>query len=107
MVTKALDGPEGRLRIARMPKAILLALLAACGVHSGSESAPDEQPLAPPDTGDDVQEDQHFCCKQVNQEKLSGEDCVTIPKESIDFCAEVLFCSGDWSKSGGVVKCSK
>jgi hypothetical protein len=86
-----------------MPKAILLALLAACGVHSAS----DEQPLAPPDNGDDAQEDQHFCCKSVDLDKWTGEDCLTIPKESIDFCASVLYCEGNWGKQDGIVKCSK
>jgi hypothetical protein len=87
-----------------MLKPVLLALLAACGVHSGSESAPDEQPLAPPDV-DDAQEDQHFCCKSVNVKNWTGEDCVTIPKESIDFCNAVLYCPGKWGKSDGIVTC--
>jgi hypothetical protein len=88
-----------------MLKPILLALLTACGGHSTAPSEPgEEQPVEPPDI-DDAQEDQHFCCKSVDLEKWTGEDCVAISKEHINSCNEVLYCPGLWGKSNGVVKC--
>lgn len=51
-------------------------------------------------------EDQHFCCQSVDLDKWSGEDCTTIPAELINSCAEVLYCGGNWGKSGNKVKCA-
>ncbi len=91
-----------------MLKKILLAFLTACSAPASASdtatTAPDEQPLAPPNDIDEP-EDQHFCCQEVNVETKSGENCITIPKESIDACAEVLFCPGFWAKHKGVVTC--
>jgi hypothetical protein len=86
-------------------KQLLFALLAACGVSSGTATteAPTDQPdVKPPD---EIGEDQHFCCAQVNLEKKSGDDCVPISEAQILACGEILYCSGDWGKSNGVTKC--
>jgi hypothetical protein len=97
-----LDGPASRLMLARMPKAILLALLAACGAHAGPES-PDEQPIAPPG---DVQKDYIFCCQDVDPKTSTGENCVTIAEKQIDQCSTVLACDGGFTKKDGVVTCT-
>lgn len=80
-------------------KAILLTIIAACGV--GTE-APDERER-PPDV---PQENQHFCCADATASKpLTGEGCVPIGKEHIATCNTVLYCSGDWLMKDGKVTC--
>jgi hypothetical protein len=92
------------------PKPLLFALLAAIGVHTGPEANPNpgnpgEQPIPiQPPTVDGGRE-QHFCCKVVDVDKRTGEECVTISKKGIDSCAEVLFCPGFFAKHAGVVTC--
>jgi hypothetical protein len=85
-----------------LTKPLLLALLAACGVNSSTTTT--EPPTkAPP--SEPSQEDQHFCCHDVDQKSLSGDGCVTIGKEQINSCNNVLYCSGNWSKKDGHVVC--
>ena len=86
-------------------KPLLLAFLAACGIHSSTATTepPAEQPDKPP-PGPQV-EDQHFCCQAVNQKNLTGDGCITIGPNQIDACDKVLYCEGNWSKDDGHVVC--
>jgi hypothetical protein len=84
-----------------LTKPLVLALIAACGIHS---SAPTEQPLKPPEI-EEGGEDQHFCCSSVDFDTASGDGCVAIAKESINLCNDVLYCDGKWGKKGDTVKC--
>ena len=85
-----------------MPKAILFALLATCGAHTNSATAPDdEQPIAPPDRT--YKENVYFCCKDVDDK--TGEGCVTIGEKEIDRCSTVLACSDGFNKKDGIVTC--
>jgi hypothetical protein len=101
-----------------LTKTILIAVLAAaCGTPSSpatpadeplggdilsSASAPEDKELpdeTPPEEG------QHFCCQSVNLDKRSGEGCLSIGPGQIDTCSELLYCAGDYGKSGGTTKC--
>jgi hypothetical protein len=88
-----------------LPKPLLFALLAAIGVHSGPEPNPDEQPIPIQPPAVDEDREQLFCCKVVDVDKRTGQECVTITKTGIDSCAEVLCCPGFWAKHAGVVTC--
>jgi hypothetical protein len=95
-----------------LAKPLLLIILAACAAPSGaavnsSHAEPDEPtefrppPEPPQETG------QTFCCKEVDADKNSGEDCTPISHsdETIHACANVLSCGEEWTKKDGVVKC--
>jgi hypothetical protein len=84
-------------------KAMLFAVLAACGVHTGDSNPNDPPVFKPPPEA--PQEDQHFCCQSVDLDKKSGEGCVSLSVTHIDTCSEVLYCGGDWGKSNGTTKC--
>jgi hypothetical protein len=86
-----------------MPKAILLALLAACGAHTNSATAPDEQPIEPPEQ--DLKENVYFCCNNVDHKTKTGDGCVTVGEKEIDRCSTVLVCSDGLTKKDGVVTC--
>lgn len=82
-------------------KPLLLAIIAACGLSGAA--APAEQPDKKPpkeDVGD-----QHFCCTDVDPDKLTGQGCVSIGPENINSCDRVLYCEGNWAKKDGVVTC--
>jgi hypothetical protein len=87
-------------------KTILFAVLAACGVQANGATSPDEpdepDKLRP---GDDIQEEQHFCCHSVDPKAKTGDGCVTIGPNQIDACGEVLYCPGFWAKHDGKVFC--
>lgn len=80
----------------------LLLLLTACGLGPDAASKPDSN--QPPV---EVGEDQHFCCQSIDFDSKtgSGEGCVTIAKEQINQCNNVLYCEGRWHKQDGDVKC--
>jgi hypothetical protein len=84
-------------------KLVRLAVLAACGVQAKQATAPGEPDDRPP--GDAVEEGQHFCCDSVDLKSKSGEGCVTLAAGQIDLCPDVLYCSGDWGKTGNTTKC--
>jgi hypothetical protein len=89
-----------------LTKPVLLALLAACGVHSSTEAPdpPAEQPVElPPEPP--VEEGQYFCCDSVDLKSKSGEGCVSLAAALIDLCLDVLYCGGDWGKTGGKTQC--
>jgi hypothetical protein len=102
-------------------KVLLFAVLAAaCGAQSSPATVPDEPlggdtPTAqlpsashPDDEAPDEippEESQHFCCQSVNLDKKSGEGCISIGAAQIDTCSELLYCGGDYGKSGGTTKC--
>jgi hypothetical protein len=89
---------RGRGHALRMSiKALLLSILAACNTD------PTERPANPPGTGEE--DGQHFCCTTVDSGNKSGEGCVGISKENINACSKVLYCSADWTKDDGVVRC--
>ena len=91
-----------------LTKPLLLTILAACGAHHNIKSAesPTEEPdeRQPPDT---PQEDQHFCCTDVDPAKFTGDGCVAISGalETINACNNVLYCPGKWTKKDGNVTC--
>jgi hypothetical protein len=89
-----------------LTKPLLLALLAACGVRPATATAPDDQPLAPPET-EEPPEDQHFCCQSVDHKNKTGDGCTAISGslEVINSCNKVLYCPGFWTKDDGVVTC--
>jgi hypothetical protein len=91
-----------------MPKAILLALLAACGAHTNPTAAPDEQPIAPPETEEPVEE-QYFCCSSVGVDEKTnyghGDGCVMADKTQILTCNKVLYCPSGYTNDEGAVKC--
>lgn len=83
--------------------ASIIALFAACGVASPTETSPEE--IQPPKQ---IEEDQHFCCFSVSTTpagKPTGEGCVTMGAGNIDSCAKVIYCGGDWIKDDGKVTC--
>jgi hypothetical protein len=85
-----------------MPKAIILAILAACGAPSVTSTEPPSD-LAPPDEPP-AEDGQHFCCENLGGNG-SGDGCVTIDKSHIAACAKILHCGGTYEKDGGNVKC--
>jgi hypothetical protein len=85
-----------------LTKPLLLALLAACGAHSSPATAPDEQPIEPPE---DIQKDVFFCCNSADLKTKSGEGCLTIGEKEVDRCATVLSCTDGFIKQDGVVTC--
>lgn len=88
-------------------KPLLIALLAACGVNSSGATAEPpggEQPVAPPDQPPQ-EEGQHFCCESVDAEAGKGNGCVTIGKEHIALCNNILYCGVSWAKEDGKVTC--
>jgi hypothetical protein len=81
-------------------KPVLVALLAACGVHSNPDS-PTE--IGPPD---DITEGTYFCCHDVDPVKATGDGCVTISEKQVDHCSTVLYCGGTFTKEDGTVRCN-
>jgi hypothetical protein len=102
--------------LARMPKVILLAILAACGVRSSAAATP-ETPASEPDGPDDVEppegdeppEDQYFCCQSVKfdgKEKTGhGDGCNMIDAGRAALCSELLYCPSGFVSSQGSVDC--
>jgi hypothetical protein len=93
-----------------MLKAIVFAVIAACGVPTTTATA--EPP--PPDQPDDFArppapppEEQHWCCQSVNHKTKSGDGCDPISGslETIAACNQVLYCPGFWTKDNGKVIC--
>jgi hypothetical protein len=110
-------------------KIILFAVLAACGVQSHQATSPDIPPSGdpaenskaaaaqesferrmqmqavsnpdekepPPESP--LEDGQHFCCDTINHEKQTGDGCVTIGPSHVELCPNVLYCSGNWSKT--------
>jgi hypothetical protein len=85
-------------------KLILFAVLAACGVPSTAATAPEPDKRPP---GGDGQEDQHFCCVDVDPKAMTGEGCNAISGalETINACANLLYCEGNYTKKDGKVTC--
>jgi hypothetical protein len=59
-------------------------------------SNPDEKE-PPPERP--LEDGQHFCCDTINHEKQTGDGCVTIGPSHVELCPNVLYCSGNWSKT--------
>jgi predicted small lipoprotein YifL len=80
---------------------ILLAL-AACGLRSDA-SSPTEDSRPPVDEP----EDQHFCCTDVDPKAMTGDGCTAISGalETINACANLLYCDGNYTKTNGKVAC--
>jgi hypothetical protein len=78
-------------------KAIVLALLAACGTTTNptEKEPPAETPV----------EDQHFCCANIDNKTKSGDGCVLLPEAQLVACNKILFCDGDWSLQDGKATC--
>jgi hypothetical protein len=85
-------------------KPLLIAIIAACSVPSNSEAT--EQPDDKEQPQEKPEEDQHFCCQEINQEKQTGEGCSYIDEKYLITCSKVLYCQGDWSLVEGKAKCS-
>ncbi len=118
-----------------MLRTIIIAALAACGVQSNPATAPEvnaasaqeamyarlkaqmqgqmqkhDAPDEPdrPDTSEEPElEDQHFCCVDVDPKTMTGEGCNAISGvlETINSCANVLYCEGNYTKKDGKVTC--
>lgn len=89
-------------------KPIILAIITACSVPSTpatTEPPPTEQPDAPPDEPE--VKDQHWCCQSVDHKAKTGDGCSAISGslETINACANVLYCPGFWTKEDGTVQC--
>lgn len=83
-----------------LAKALLISLIAACGLHTGANSDAD-----PPDEIQPKPEkDQHFCCSDID-DKNKGEGCIAIGPEQINSCQNVLYCADSWKKKDGEVTC--
>jgi hypothetical protein len=88
-------------------KPLLLAALAACGVHpiGATTGAPSEQPDKPPPEPPPEEADYIFCCQDVDHKSKSGDGCVTIGEKQIDQCSTVLACTEGFTKQDGKVIC--
>jgi hypothetical protein len=94
-----------------LTKALLLTVIAACGVSSSTpataEPPPSERPddVAPPP--EPPPEDSHWCCQSVDPKTKSGEGCVGFSGavETINLCAKYLHCPGGATKDDGKVTC--
>ena len=90
---------------------LALIALAACSTPT-PEAPPDHGAarVATPDdftpSEEDPQENQHFCCQSVDPNSNTGDGCVTIDVGQINACANVIYCSGDWTKVDGNVSCN-
>jgi hypothetical protein len=91
-------------------KPLLLALLAACGVHFNPTTPAAEQPVKPPHAK--PIEAQHFCCSGTWEDdgRNFGSDCETIGADSMKTCriagGAVLYCASSWQQgTDGVVSC--
>jgi hypothetical protein len=87
-------------------KPLLLAVLAACGVHPNTEAS--RSPTSEPDKEppDEIEEKGYiFCCHDVDPAKQTGEGCVTIGEKQIDSCGTVLTCD-NFTKEDGTVTCT-
>jgi hypothetical protein len=89
-----------------MLKAILFAVLAACGVPSTQAVAepPPEQPDKKP-PGEVEPVGQHFCCVDVDEKTFSGEGCVLISEQQVALCENLLYCDKKYVKKDGTVTC--
>jgi hypothetical protein len=92
-----------------LTKALLFTIVAACGVTSNAQplDASDPPEFVPPPELPQEKEGQHFCCFATT--KANGEGCGAISgsDESINTCANVLYCPGEWVKTEGDVTCVK
>jgi hypothetical protein len=54
-------------------------------------------------------EKQHFCCSTVWEDEKKGrqygDGCIAVGKESIDRCANLLYCHGSYMKKDGITSC--
>lgn len=98
-------------------KALLVALLAACGVSS-PDAAPNSpgQPeqIEPPNDDDPEVDEQYFCCEKTwsKDGEYHGQDCDLIGSGAAETCrlggGKVLYCPGAWGDGeNGVTSCSK
>jgi hypothetical protein len=88
-------------------KLILFAVLAACGVPSTPATATEPDGPDKISPGEDAQEDQHFCCVDVDPKAMTGDGCNAISGalETINACANLLYCEGNYTKKDGKVTC--
>jgi hypothetical protein len=84
-------------------RSLLLAILAAGGIHSNTEA--NDPPADKAKPGGRPIEDQHFCCQTVDPKTMSGEGCTAIGIEQINGCSSVLYCPQGWAKENGDVSC--
>lgn len=66
---------------------------------------PDEPDKLAPD--EDAPTDQHFCCVDVDLKNFTGDGCNAISGalETINACANLLYCPGKYAKKDGHVVC--
>lgn len=83
----------------------LLSTIIAAALAGCSPSGPDKKD-PPPERP--LEDGQHFCCDTVDHAKQTGEGCVTIGPSHVELCPNVLYCSGNWSKTeDGHAQCNK
>jgi hypothetical protein len=92
-----------------LSKSLLLALLAACGVHSNPATEPDPPNDVEPPDADEPVEDQYFCCQSVKfdgKEKTGhGDGCSMTDEKHVILCNTVLYCPGGYTMNQGAVDC--